>query len=143
MAIWFKPVTLLEAQSIIPGTMISHLGIVFTELGDDFLVGTMPVDDRTHQPHGLLHGGASAALAETLASAAANMVVDPTQSYCVGLELNANHLAAAREGVVTGRTTPLHLGRSTQVWDTRITQGAKLICASRLTLAVLKRKPSV
>lgn len=120
------------------GTVIDHLGIVMTELGEDFLRGTMPVDERTKQPYGLLHGGSSAMLAETLASVAANLcVADPAHEQAVGLELNANHLRAATSGVVTGTARPLHVGRSTQVWDIRIEDEAgRLVCVSRLTLAI-------
>ena len=124
-------------------TAIAGLGIVITEQGEDFLRGTMPVDARTRQPYGLLHGGASALLAETLASVAANLCVeDPAQQLAVGLELNANHLRAITDGVVTGTARPLHVGRSTQVWDIRIEDEAgRLVCVSRLTLAVRNNKP--
>lgn len=120
------------------GTVIEQLGIVITELGEDFLRGTMPVDERTKQPYGLLHGGSSAVLAETLASMAANLCVgDPAHEQAVGLELNANHLRAATSGVVTGTARPLHVGRSTQVWDIRIEDEAgRAVCVSRLTLAI-------
>lgn len=119
-------------------TAMSALGIVFTELGEDFLRGTMPVDARTRQPFGLLHGGASALLAETLASLAASLCVeDPDRQQTVGIELNANHLRGIREGQVTGTARPLHVGRSTQVWDIRIEdESGRLICISRLTVAV-------
>jgi uncharacterized protein (TIGR00369 family) len=122
------------------GTMMEHLEIRFTEVGEDFVAATMPVDARTHQPFGLLHGGASAALAETLGSAAANFCCDPTTHYAVGLEINANHLRAVRSGIVTGLGRALHLGRRTQVWEMRITDDAgRLVCVSRLTLAVVER----
>lgn len=119
-------------------TAISHLGIEFTELGEDFLRGTLPVDARSKQPYGLLHGGASALLAETLASAAANLCTeDPERQQAVGIELNANHVRTATEGVVTGTARPLHVGRNTQVWDIRIEDDrGRLVCISRLTLAV-------
>lgn len=120
------------------GTMIEHLGIVITEAGDDWLRGTMPVDARTKQPYGLLHGGASVVLAETLGSVAGGLCVDPTREAVVGLEINANHLRAAREGVVTGTARALHVGRSTQVWEIRIeNEASKPVCISRLTLAVI------
>jgi 1,4-dihydroxy-2-naphthoyl-CoA hydrolase len=119
------------------GSMAAHLGIELTEIGPDFLAGRMPVDHRTMQPYGILHGGASVALAETLASVAGNLVVDQTRERCVGLEINANHIRGAKDGFVTGRTTPLHLGRTTQVWETRIEQDCRLVCVSRMTLAVL------
>ena len=115
------------------------LGIVFTELGEDFVRATMPVDARTHQPYGLLHGGASVLLAETLGSSAGNLCV-ADDAMCVGIEINANHLAGVRDGIVTGTARPLHLGRSTQVWEIRIEDArGRLACISRLTLAVVSR----
>jgi len=118
------------------GTMIATLGIEITELGDDFLRGRMPVDARTLQPYGLLHGGASVALAETLGSMAGNLCVEKGQA--VGLEINANHLRAATRGWVTGIARPLHVGRTTQVWEIRIEDDAgRPTCVSRLTLAVV------
>ena len=118
------------------------LGIRFTEIGPDYVRGTMPVDARTHQPYGLLHGGASVALAETLGSTAAGLCVEPDQGV-VGIEINANHLRGVREGLVTGTARPLHVGRSTQVWEIRIEdEGGKPVCISRITLAVLPRPPA-
>ncbi|HCT22069.1 MAG TPA: esterase, partial [Chitinophagaceae bacterium] len=112
-----------------------------TEIGDDFIRGTMPVDHRTHQPYGLLHGDASVALAETLGSVGAALTVDHEKFMCVGLEINANHVRSVRSGVVTGTAKPIHIGATTQVWDIRITdERDKLVCVSRLTVAVLKRK---
>ena len=126
----------LNARSA--GTLMDALGIRFTELGDGFLRGTMPVDHRTKQPFGLLHGGASVALAETLGSMAGWMCLPDDGSRCVGLEINANHLKAMRDGEVTGTARPLHLGRSTQVWEIDIRNAAgKRVCVSRLTLAVV------
>ena len=121
------------------GTLVEHLGIQLTELGDDFLRGTMPVDHRTKQPYGLLHGGASVALAETLGSIAGNLAVrDPSKHMVVGLEINANHLAAVTSGTVTGTARPLHVGRSTQVWEIRIEDAmGRMSCVSRITLAVV------
>lgn len=120
-------------------TAMEALGIVFTEIGPDFLRGTMPVDGRTKQPYGLLHGGASVLLAETLGSSAGNLCVSPGE-MCVGIEINANHLVAARSGLVTGTARALHVGRRTQVWDIRIEDDSgRLICVSRLTLAVVPR----
>jgi uncharacterized protein (TIGR00369 family) len=121
------------------GTLVEHLGIQLTELGDDFLRGTMPVDHRTKQPYGLLHGGASVALAETLGSIAGNLAVrDPSKHMVVGLEINANHLAAVTSGTVTGTARPLHVGRSTQVWEIRIEDAmGRMNCVSRITLAVV------
>jgi 1,4-dihydroxy-2-naphthoyl-CoA hydrolase len=120
-------------------TLIAHLGIVFTEAGPDWLRATMPVDARTVQPYGRLHGGASVVLAETLGSSAGNLCAAPDR-ICVGLEINANHLRAARAGTVTGTARPLHVGRATQVWEIRIEDAAgKPVCVSRLTLAVIAR----
>ncbi|SFG03325.1 hotdog fold thioesterase [Pontibacter chinhatensis] len=122
-------------------TMIEHLGIEITEVGDDFLCARMPVDQRTHQPMGLLHGGASVVLAESLASMGAALKVDLTKKACVGLEINANHLRSAREGWVYGKATPIHVGRSTQVWETKVTNEAgELVCISRMTVAVIDKK---
>lgn len=121
--------------------MVEHIGITISELGDDFLSGTMPVDHRTVQPMSILHGGASVALAETLGSLAANLVVDPQKNYCVGLDINANHIRAAKGGFVKGVARPLHLGSSTQVWSIEITnEDGKLVCVSRLTMAVLDKR---
>jgi 1,4-dihydroxy-2-naphthoyl-CoA hydrolase len=114
------------------------LGIRITAVGEDWLRGTMPVDARTHQPYGLLHGGASVALAETLGSTAAMLTLDPAQFRAVGLEINANHVRGVREGIVTGTAKALHLGRSTQVWEIRIEdERQKLVCVSRITMAVV------
>ncbi|PTX18388.1 1,4-dihydroxy-2-naphthoyl-CoA hydrolase [Pontibacter mucosus] len=122
-------------------TMIEHLGIEITEVGDDFLCARMPVDQRTHQPMGLLHGGASVVLAESLASMGAALKVDLTKKACVGLEINANHLRSACEGWVYGKATPIHVGRSTQVWETKVTNEAgELVCISRMTVAVIDKK---
>ncbi len=141
MSIWFSPVTLAEVNALCQGNMVSHLGIEFTEIGDDFLTAVMPVDGRTRQPAGLLHGGASAALAETVASFAANLVVDPARCYCVGLEISATHLRAMTSGQVVATTSPLHLGRTIQVWEIRIgSPSGRPVCISRLTLAVRERK---
>jgi 1,4-dihydroxy-2-naphthoyl-CoA hydrolase len=114
------------------------LGIRFTEVGDDWLRGTMPVDHRTHQPFGLLHGGASVVLAETLGSSAALLTLDTAKEVAVGLDINANHVRGVREGLVTGTARALHLGRSTQVWEIRIENAeGGLVCISRLTMAVV------
>lgn len=140
MAIWSKEYRLEELNGMALGNMVGHLGIEFTEIGPDFLRARMPVDERTRQPVGLLHGGASAALAETLGSMAANLVRSRQGSMrsCVGLEINANHLRPVRSGWVFGETRPLHLGPSIQVWEIRITdERDRLVCVSRLTLAVL------
>lgn len=131
------PPSLAALNALSRGTAIETLGIEFTELGADFLRGTMPVDTRTRQPYGLLHGGASVLLAETLGSTAGNLCTAPGRR-CVGLEINANHLRAAREGIVTGTARPLHVGARTQVWEIRIEDArGKPVCVSRLTLAVV------
>jgi 1,4-dihydroxy-2-naphthoyl-CoA hydrolase len=139
MPIWFEPN--LTVDLIAPlgkNTMAEHIGIEFTEVGEDFLKGRMPVDKRTLQPYGLLHGGASVALAETLGSVGAALVVDRRQYNAVGLEINANHVRGVREGYVTGIARPIHIGKSTQVWEIRITdERDKLVCISRLTVAIL------
>ena len=123
-------------------TAIAALGIEFTDLGPDYLRGTMPVDARTHQPYGLLHGGASVLLAETLGSSAGNLSV-PEGKLCVGIEINANHVRAARDGTVTGTARALHVGGSTQVWEIRIEdERGRLVCVSRLTLAVVAAPPA-
>ena len=142
MSIWFRPYGLEEVQQRRTGTMVEHTGIQITEVGSDFLKGTMPVDHRTIQPMGILHGGASVALAETLGSLAANVVVDNEKNYCVGLDINANHIRAVVKGKsVTGVARPIHLGSSTQVWTIEISnEEGKLVCISRLTMAVLTKK---
>ena len=138
MTIFKKQFDLAAIEARGQNTMQGAIGIRITEVGDDFLRGTMPVDERTKQPWGLLHGGASVALAETLGSMAGWMCLPDDGSRCVGVEINANHLKAMRDGAVTGTAKPLHLGRSTQVWEIRITDGQDaLVCISRLTLAVV------
>lgn len=118
--------------------MSNHLGIVITEIGDDYVAATMPVDERTLQPHGRLHGGASVVLAETVGSMAANFTLDPTQQIAVGLEINANHVRTVRGGMVHATARPEALGRTTQVWSIRIVDDEqRLICISRLTIAIL------
>jgi len=140
MTIWRSLRSIEDLNSTRPGTMVEHLGIEFTEIGDDFIRGTMPVDGRTRQPYGLLHGGASVALAETLGSTGATMCVDTKEYQCVGQEINANHVRAARTGFVTGTARPAHLGGRTQVWVIDIVNEAgKLVCTSRLTVAVIRR----
>jgi 1,4-dihydroxy-2-naphthoyl-CoA hydrolase len=138
----FNPqVTLERLNALSRNTMAEAIGIEFTRIGDDFLEARMPVDRRTHQPLGLLHGGASVALAETMGSVAATCCVDADKQFCVGLEINANHLRSARTGYVTGVTRPIHIGKKTQVWEIRITsEGDELVCISRITMAVLDKK---
>ena len=121
--------------------MIHHLGIEFTKLGEDYLEATMPVDQRTKQPMGLLHGGASVALAETLGSVASLLTVDQTKHACVGLEINANHIKSVRDGLVKGVAKPIHLGKATQIWEIKIyNEAEQLCCISRITMAILDKK---
>jgi len=139
MAIWRRTATCESLDEAGRGTLIEHLGLRFTEIGPDYVRATMPVDARTRQPMGLLHGGASVVLAETLGSTAALLCVD-AEHQCVGLDINANHVRAARSGLVTGTARPLHLGGRTQVWSIEIVDAAqKLVCVSRLTVAVIQR----
>jgi 1,4-dihydroxy-2-naphthoyl-CoA hydrolase len=138
MAIWKQPVTIGQGLPTPTGTCGSTLGLVVTEVGEDFLRGTLPVDGRTQQPYGRLHGGASCVLAEELGSYAANLCLNPGEAFGVGLEINANHLRAATSGIVTGTARPIHIGRTTQVWDIRIEdESGKLVCISRLTVAIV------
>jgi len=142
MSIWFKStLTLEEIRSFAKETMNEYIGIQFTELGENFIRAKMPVDNRTRQAYGILHGGASLTLAETVGSVASAMVLDSEQFYCVGLEINANHLKSVKEGFVEGTALPLHIGGLTHVWDIKIRDHREnLICVSRLTVAILKRK---
>ena len=144
MTIWFdKNVSLESLKAFGKGTMTERLGVEWVELGKDFFKAKLPVDHRTIQPYGLLHGGASCVLAETIGSVASHLVIDPIQFYCVGIEINANHIRSAKEGFVYGTCSPLHIGSSTHVWDIRITnEEEKLICISRLTVAIMKKKSS-
>ena len=138
----FKPgISLEDLNKLSPNTMVSYLGIEFTELGTDYIKAKMPVDHRTHQPLGLLHGGASVTLAETLGSVAATCCVDRTTQYCVGLEINANHVKSARSGYVYGTTRPIHIGKRTQVWEIKIVnEASELVCISRITMAVIDKR---
>jgi len=138
MGIWQQDTDLARINGWAANTMLETLGIRYTGIGEDWLRGTMPVDHRTHQPYGLLHGGASVALAETLGSSAAMLTLDPAKFGVVGLEINANHIRGVREGTVTGTAKALHIGRSTQVWEIRIEdERQKLVCVSRITMAVV------
>ncbi|WP_036110052.1 MULTISPECIES: hotdog fold thioesterase [Luteibacter] len=138
MAIWKNPIDLARVNGWSRGTMMETLDIRFTDFGDDWLRGTMPVDHRTQQPFGLLHGGASVVLAETLGSSAALLTLDVEKEVAVGLDINANHIRGVRGGIVTGTAKALHLGRTTQVWEIRIEEEqGKLVCLSRLTMAVI------
>ena len=141
MPIWFAEPSLPALNALAQGTLIDHLAIEITAIGDDFITARMPVDQRTVQPFGLLHGGASVVLAETLGSIAAMLCVNSTEKICVGLEVNANHVRAARSGYVVGTVRPVHVGNSTQIWQTHIVdENERLVCISRLTVAVLDRK---
>ncbi|MGH8042181.1 MAG: hotdog fold thioesterase [Rudaea sp.] len=141
MPLWKQTVDLDSINAASRNTLMQALGIRITEIGDDYVRGTLPVDARTHQPYGLLHGGASVALAETLGSFAGMLTLDPAAEAAVGLDINANHVRAVKSGTVTGTARPVHLGRSTQVWEIRIeTEAQKLVCISRLTLAVVPRQ---
>lgn len=140
MAIWHKPVSLEQINLLRGDTLARHLEIEVTEIGDDYLVACMPVNNKTRQPFGVLHGGASIALAETVGSIAANLAVDENH-YCVGLEVNGNHLKSVADNSVVATATAVHLGRTTQVWDIRIVDDiGKNVCISRLTMAVLRKK---
>ncbi|MDX5423425.1 MAG: hotdog fold thioesterase [Hymenobacteraceae bacterium] len=133
--------TLEQVKQWCKNTMMEYLDIEITEVGENYLCGKMPVDHRTHQPMGLLHGGASVVLAESLASMGAALQVDLTKKACVGLEINANHIRGIREGWVYARASAVHVGRSTQVWETKITNEAgDLVCISRMTVAVIDKK---
>lgn len=141
MSLWKQDTDLDRLNAWSRNTLSDTLGIRITEIGDDYVRGTLPVDARTRQPFGLLHGGASAALAETLGSLAGNLCLDPDKQLAVGLDINANHVRAATSGHVTGTARALHIGRSTQVWEIRIEDDAqRLVCISRLTLAVVPRQ---
>jgi 1,4-dihydroxy-2-naphthoyl-CoA hydrolase len=143
--IWLdKTMSIKKLRPLGQDTMGHHLAIELIDMGDDFLKARMPVDNRTIQPYGFLHGGASCALAETVGSVASYLVIDHNLFYCVGLEINANHLRTATEGFVFATAIPLHLGRSTHVWDIKITdENDRLICASRLTVAIVPRKETM
>jgi 1,4-dihydroxy-2-naphthoyl-CoA hydrolase len=138
MSLWKQPADLARLNGWSANTMMEALGIRITAVGDDWLAGSMPVDQRTHQPYGLLHGGASVALAETLGSTAAMLTLDPEKELAVGLDINANHIRGVRSGTVTGTAKALHIGRTTQVWEIRIeNEEGALVCISRITMAVI------
>ncbi|WP_440054838.1 PaaI family thioesterase [Pseudoalteromonas sp. T1lg65] len=148
MSIWFTPVTLEQCQSLDDGlakkgTLMKTLGIEITEIGEDYLVATMPATPNHHNPLGIVHGGANVALAETVASYAANFVVDNDKFYCVGQEINANHLKASRNGLLTAIAKPVHLGKRSSVWEVRIMNSRnELCCISRMTAAVVEKQNS-
>ena len=136
-----KKNTLEKIEAIQKNTMTDHLGIKITDYGNNYICGKMPVDHRTKQPYGLLHGGASVAFAETLGSIGAGMQIDYNNQSVVGIEINASHLKSIKKGWVYGRAQPLRVGKTIQVWDINITdKDDNLICASRLTLAVIKKR---
>jgi uncharacterized protein (TIGR00369 family) len=138
MSIWKKSYDSLDPHRSVQNTMVQHLGIQITRIGDDYLEGTMPVDHRTCQPYGILHGGASVTLAESIGSLGAHMAADPGHRV-VGLEINANHIRRTTSGTVTGIGRPVHIGRTTQVWQIEIVdEDRRLVCISRLTIAVMK-----
>ena len=135
MSLWFKPYTIEEIP--ITSGLPRHLGIEVTEIGVDYVRARMPVEERVHQPYGMLHGGASVVLAETLGSVGSMLVVDPAKFRCFGQEINANHIRSVSSGYVTGTARPLHIGRSSQVWEIRIVdERDRLVCVSRITLFV-------
>jgi 1,4-dihydroxy-2-naphthoyl-CoA hydrolase len=139
---WRKSVIGLNTiNGLAKDTMSAHLNIIFTEIGENYLKATMPVCAHTHQPYGLLHGGASATLAETVGSVASWLTIDRDKQICVGLEINCNHIRSKKDGIVTATAEPIHIGGTTHVWDIRIRdEQEKLICVSRLTVAVLEKK---
>lgn len=140
MSIWFTSPTIEDANRHMQPVLGGHLGILFTEFGPDYARGTMPVEARTHQPMGILHGGASVVLAETLGSVAANYAVDPAKFYCVGQEINANHIRPVKSGLVTGTARAIHLGSRSQIWGIELRDAQeRLTCISRLTIAVVDR----
>ncbi|WP_143307347.1 hotdog fold thioesterase [Chitinophaga vietnamensis] len=141
-AIWHSlDVSLDQLNEMGANTMAAYLGMEFTEIGPDYLKIMMPVNHKTVQPYGLLHGGASAALAETVGSVASALIIDPAKQICVGMEINANHIRGVREGYVHAVAKPLHIGSASHVWDIRITDDHhKLVCASRLTVAILAKR---
>jgi 1,4-dihydroxy-2-naphthoyl-CoA hydrolase len=138
--LWSQAYTLDDLQEFVPNTIMEQLGIAFSEISETSLSGTMPVDNRTHQPAGILHGGASVVLAETLGSLASVLVLDRNKFMPVGLEINANHIRPISSGKVTGTATAIHIGAKTHIWEIKIVSDkAKLICISRLTMAILPK----
>src|SRR5690349_6186157 len=137
MSIWFREYTLAEIKPFNEVNMLAHVGLELVEIGPDFLTGRMPVDARTQQPFGIFHGGATVVLAESLGSIGANLIINPATHYAVGLDVNANHLRAVHSGWITGIARPIHIGRSTQVWEIKLhDDSGKLSVISRLTMAV-------
>jgi 1,4-dihydroxy-2-naphthoyl-CoA hydrolase len=141
MATFNPGITLAHLNKLVPNTLLAQLGIEFTQLGSDFLEAKMPVDARTHQPFGLLHGGASVALAESLGSMGAACCIDMNTHSCVGLEINANHIKGVTSGYVVGTARPLHVGKKTHVWEIKIVnEQNELVCVSRITMAVIEKR---
>lgn len=139
-SIWFKKITISEINQWTQHRLTDYLGIEFTAIGPDYLDAKMPVDDRNISPLGRLHGGATCVLAETIGSVAAHFCIDPSQKMCVGLEINVNHIKGMQNGFIFARAKPLHLGKSTQIWDIQVRDEAQsLIAVSRLTIAILKK----
>lgn len=137
---WYRDFQLDQVNAMCKNTIHDALGIEITDKGTDFLTGTMPVDERTVQPMGILHGGANVVLAESLGSIASLMIINPDEQICVGLDINANHIRAARSGLVTGTAKPINIGRKIHVWEIKITDEAgKLTCVSRLTVTILPK----
>jgi 1,4-dihydroxy-2-naphthoyl-CoA hydrolase len=141
MAIWHEKPTIEYLRDRSKGTLVEHIGIEFLEIGEDYIEAKMPVDKRTIQPYGILHGGASLVLAETLGSVAATLCVDTRKERCVGMEINANHVRSVSSGFVYGVTRPIHVGRTTHIWEIKISdEEDDLVCVSRLTLAIVKNE---
>lgn len=139
--IWYKKYSLQDVNAILAKNMTSFLEITAVDISDNAIVATMPVTDRVKQPYGLLHGGASVVLAESVGSVASALVVNLEKFMVVGMEVNANHIRSVKDGVVTATCTPLHIGASSHVWETKIhNEQGKLVCISRLTVAVLKKR---
>lgn len=141
MSIWLRPVDIDSLNNFSTKTLVGHLGIKITASGDDYLEGTMPVDDRTVQPYGLLHGGASCALAESLGSIAANLCIDTNEYMAVGQHIEATHLRSVTKGEVRGKASTVHLGKSSHVWRIEIfNEEGKLVCDSKIIMAIIKKK---
>ena len=143
MPIWFKNYSVEKANNMGKGTLFEHLGIKITSLEDTCIVGRMPIEDKVRNPFGTIHGGAMIAMAEELSGLGSNLVVDCSLEYCVGIEINANHISSAFEGVIIGKSSPLHLGKATHVWETRIYNNNKLLSIGRMTMMILKNKPII
>jgi 1,4-dihydroxy-2-naphthoyl-CoA hydrolase len=144
MSIWRTQTSVEQLQAHSRNTLVDTIGIRVTEIGPDYVRATMPVSPRTHQPTGVLHGGASVALAETVGSLAANLCVDQTRYVCLGQEINANHLRPVSSGIVTATARPHHIGKRSHVWGIEIRdEQEKLVCVSRLTMAVVDRPPGI